>query len=163
MKRKAKIMMSAMLGGVVLASGCAAIGARIVDNKPFAGVRCHYEMWFERASISEESRIPVPLLPLSLVDLPFSLVFDVCYVPFESRTNAGPRAASQKAFICYTAKSNDDIYSVAICYGVSPFEIMELNNLTNSALSVGQLVKVPGLRKASTEGANEPSVAQPDR
>ena len=90
MKRKAKIMMSAMLGGVVLASGCAAIGARIVDNKPFAGVRCHYEMWFERASISEESRIPVPLLPLSLVDLPFSLVFDVCYAPFESRTKLVP-------------------------------------------------------------------------
>jgi len=43
----------------------------------------------------------------------------------------------------YKAKSGDDIYSVAIRFGVGPRDVMQLNNLSDSDLQPGQILKIP--------------------
>ena len=50
----------------------------------------------------------------------------------------------------YTVKRGDNLYSIARAYGTTQQEIMNLNNLTNNLLSIGQILKIP----TSTEGIN---------
>ena len=50
----------------------------------------------------------------------------------------------------YTVKSGDTLYSIANRYNTTVNELMSLNNLTTSVLSVGQTLKVP----TSTSSAN---------
>ena len=43
----------------------------------------------------------------------------------------------------YTVKEGEDVYAVAIRWGVSPDELKALNNLTSSDLQPGQVLKIP--------------------
>jgi LysM repeat protein len=46
-------------------------------------------------------------------------------------------------YITYTVKKGDSLYSIARTYGVSVNDIMSLNNLNSSLLSIGQTLKIP--------------------
>lgn len=45
----------------------------------------------------------------------------------------------------YTVKEGEDVYAVAIRWGVSPAELKALNNLTSADLQAGQVVKIPAV------------------
>ena len=44
----------------------------------------------------------------------------------------------------YTVKEGEDLYAVAIRWGVSPSDLKSLNNLTGSELKAGSVLKIPG-------------------
>ncbi len=44
----------------------------------------------------------------------------------------------------YTVKEGEDLYAVAIRWGVSPSDLKSLNNLTSSELKAGSVLKIPG-------------------
>ncbi len=54
-----------------------------------------------------------------------------------------PAAATPQSFRLYTVKENEDLYAVAIRWGVSPNEIKTLNNLTGNDLEPGKTIKIP--------------------
>ncbi|MDD5706252.1 MAG: LysM peptidoglycan-binding domain-containing protein, partial [Kiritimatiellae bacterium] len=43
----------------------------------------------------------------------------------------------------HTVKAGEDVYAVAIRWGVSPTDIKALNNLTGSELTEGTVLKIP--------------------
>lgn len=43
----------------------------------------------------------------------------------------------------YTVKEGEDVYAVAIRWGVSPSDLKALNNLTSNELKAGQVLKIP--------------------
>jgi len=49
----------------------------------------------------------------------------------------------------YTVKEGEDVYAVAIRWGVSPAELKALNNLTSSDLQPGQVLKIPVVAPAA--------------
>jgi LysM repeat protein len=56
-------------------------------------------------------------------------------------TPAGTATAPR--YKSYTVKENEDVYSVAIKWGIAPTELRQLNNLTSSELTPGQVLRVP--------------------
>ncbi|MDD4608241.1 MAG: LysM peptidoglycan-binding domain-containing protein [Bacilli bacterium] len=46
-------------------------------------------------------------------------------------------------YIEYVVKSGDNLYAIARRYGTTPDEIMALNNLSNTRLSIGQTLRIP--------------------
>jgi uncharacterized protein YceK len=61
--------------------GCSAIGSRVVGERYFSGVRTDYAMCFDKASIDPDSRIHPAL---AVVDMPFSLVGDILFLPYDA-------------------------------------------------------------------------------
>ena len=55
---------------------------------------------------------------------------------------AAPAVAEPKT---YVVKPDEDLYAVAIRWGVSPSELKTLNNLTSSELRPGQVLKIPAV------------------
>ena len=47
-------------------------------------------------------------------------------------------------FQTYSVKEGEDLYAVAIRWGVSPSDLKSLNNLTGSELKAGSVLKIPG-------------------
>jgi uncharacterized protein YceK len=62
-------------------TGCSAIGSRVVGGRYFSGVRNDYTMCFDRTSIDPDSRIHPAL---AVVDMPFSLVGDILFLPYDA-------------------------------------------------------------------------------
>lgn len=56
---------------------------------------------------------------------------------------ANPAAASATSQT-YTVKEGEDLYAVAIRWGVSPGDLKALNNLTSTELKAGTVLKIPG-------------------
>ncbi|MEI6211685.1 MAG: LysM peptidoglycan-binding domain-containing protein [bacterium] len=56
---------------------------------------------------------------------------------------AATRAAPAPETKTYTVKEGEDVYAVAIRWGVSPAELKALNNLSTSDLQAGQVLKIP--------------------
>jgi len=56
-----------------------------------------------------------------------------------------PAAAPAAEAKTYTVKEGEDVYAVAIRWGVSPSELKALNNLTSSDLTPGQVLKIPAV------------------
>ena len=48
----------------------------------------------------------------------------------------------EPTYITYTVKSGDNLYNIAKSYGTSVDELIKLNNLTNTSLSIGQVLKI---------------------
>lgn len=71
---------------VVMMSGCAAIGTRIIHKEPFAGVKTDYAMCFHRDGIDPQCRIHPAL---AIVDAPFSLVADLLFLPWDIGHTSG--------------------------------------------------------------------------
>jgi len=61
---------------------------------------------------------------------------------------AAPAPGDQKVQ-SYTVKEGEDLYAVAIRWGVSPSELKSLNNLTSSDLQPGQILKIPVVQAAT--------------
>lgn len=53
-------------------------------------------------------------------------------------------------YIKYTVKRGDSLYSIAKTYNTTVDAIKSLNNLTNTNLSIGQILKIPSINNAST-------------
>jgi len=56
---------------------------------------------------------------------------------------AAPTGTVDPAFKSYTVKENEDVYSVAIKWGIAPTELRQLNNLSSSELTPGQVLRIP--------------------
>jgi len=52
-------------------------------------------------------------------------------------------SAPVTAWQSYQVRAGEDLYSVAILWGVSPGELRQLNNLTSVQLKEGQVLKIP--------------------
>ena len=55
------------------------------------------------------------------------------------------------SYITYTVKKGDNLYNIANKYNTSIQEIMNINNLTNKSLRVGQQLKIPATKGSTTE------------
>ena len=88
-----KILSLFLLGAVCGVSGCAAVGSRIVGWGYFQGVRCDYDEMFHRDTIDPQCRIHPAL---AAVDMPFSFVGDVLFVPVDFYNNC-ERASNTNA------------------------------------------------------------------
>ena len=64
-------------------------------------------------------------------------------VKVETTTAKTPTAAESNAQT-YTVKEGEDLYAVAIRWGVSPSDLKSLNNLTSTELKAGTVLKIPG-------------------
>ncbi len=60
----------------------------------------------------------------------------------EAAAPAAPAADSNTQ--TYTVKEGEDLYAVAIRWGVSPSDLKALNNLTATELKAGTVLKIPG-------------------
>ena len=60
-----------------------------------------------------------------------------------------PAPAGEQKVQSYTVKEGEDLYAVAIRWGVSPSELKSLNNLTSSDLQPGQILKIPVVAAAT--------------
>ena len=82
-----KMMSLILLCGLCAVSGCAAIGSRVVGDGCFQGVRCDYAEMFHRDTIDPQSRIHPAL---AAVDMPFSFVGDIVFLPYDVYQNCEP-------------------------------------------------------------------------
>ena len=57
---------------------------------------------------------------------------------------AAPAPAADANTQTYTVKEGEDLYAVAIRWGVSPSDLKSLNNLTTTELKAGTVLKIPG-------------------
>lgn len=55
-----------------------------------------------------------------------------------------PAPAAESNAQTYTVKEGEDLYAVAIRWGVSPSDLKALNNLTSTELKAGTVLKIPG-------------------
>lgn len=53
-------------------------------------------------------------------------------------------------FTTYTVKKGDNLYSIAKKYNITPKELMEVNNLVSTNLSVGQVLTIPSNNTITT-------------
>ena len=51
----------------------------------------------------------------------------------------------------YIVKSGDSLYKIANKYNISVSELMDFNNLTNTNLSIGQVLKIPTQAKSTSQ------------
>ena len=58
--------------------------------------------------------------------------------------SAATPAAAESNTQTYTVKEGEDLYAVAIRWGVSPSDLKSLNNLTSTELKAGTVLKIPG-------------------
>jgi len=58
---------------------------------------------------------------------------------------AAPAPAAESNTQTYTVKEGEDLYAVAIRWGVSPSDLKSLNNLTSTELKAGTILKIPGV------------------
>jgi len=59
-------------------------------------------------------------------------------------TTPPPAPAAESNAQTYTVKEGEDLYAVAIRWGVSPSDLKALNNLTTTDLKAGTVLKIPG-------------------
>jgi len=57
-----------------------------------------------------------------------------------------PAAAEDANLQTYTVKEGEDVYAVAIRWGVSPNKIKTLNNLKSIELKPGTVIKIPSVK-----------------
>ena len=57
---------------------------------------------------------------------------------------AASAPAADSSTQTYTVKEGEDLYAVAIRWGVSPSDLKALNNLTSTELKAGTVLKIPG-------------------
>ncbi len=62
----------------------------------------------------------------------------------EAAPGATPAPAVDSGAQTYTVKEGEDLYAVAIRWGVSPSDLKALNNLTSTELKAGTVLKIPG-------------------
>jgi LysM repeat protein len=62
--------------------------------------------------------------------------------PVREAANVAPSAGGDE-YQTYTVKDNEDVYSVAIKWGIHPTVLRQINNLTGSELTPGQVLRVP--------------------
>lgn len=65
--------------------------------------------------------------------------------PVKVEAPAGtPPPVADSSTQTYTVKEGEDLYAVAIRWGVSPSDLKSLNNLTSTELKAGTVLKIPG-------------------
>ena len=65
---------------------------------------------------------------------------------------AAPTDAAPASSMTYTVREGDDIVGVAIAWGISPSQLMDLNNLkAGEAITPGQVLKLPANAKQSAQ------------
>ena len=64
--------------------------------------------------------------------------------PVKVETAPPPAPAAEANVQTYTVKEGEDLYAVAIRWGVSPSDLKALNNLTSTELKAGTVLKIPG-------------------
>ena len=61
----------------------------------------------------------------------------------EAGTMPAPTPAPAGNTQTYTVKEGEDLYAVAIRWGVSPSDLKALNNLTSTDLKAGMVLRIP--------------------
>jgi len=67
-------------------------------------------------------------------------------------SETAPEVVAPTSSLTYTVKDGDDIVGVAIAWGISPSQLMDLNNLkAGEAITPGQVLKLPANAKQSAQ------------
>jgi uncharacterized protein YceK len=84
------------LGGLCTFTGCSAIGSRVIGDRYFSGVRADTAMLFDRERFDPTERVhPV----LAVVDMPFSLVGDILFLPYDACRGGQPSCIISNASV----------------------------------------------------------------
>ena len=68
----------------------------------------------------------------------------------DTAASAPVDATPASSAMTYTVKEGDDIVGVAIAWGISPSQLMDLNNLkAGEAIAPGQVLKLPANAKSA--------------
>lgn len=74
----------------------------------------------------------------------------VLMIPSQDSDNSNSDSNSNSTSNTYIVTTGDTLYSVASKYGVSVVDIINLNNLDSTILTVGQVLKIPGINSNYT-------------
>lgn len=83
---------------------------------------------------------PKPVTPPAPVPTPAPTPAPTVGTPTSSTPAPAPAGTGFKS---YTVRENEDVYSVAIKWGIAPTELRQINNLTSSELTPGQVLRIP--------------------
>ncbi len=96
-------------------------------------------------TVVETAPAVTPPPPPAAVTPPPSAAPSVESAPVKIETTTPPPAPAADANAqTYTVKEGEDLYAVAIRWGVSPSDLKALNNLTSTDLKAGTVLKIPG-------------------
>ncbi len=113
----------------------------VVSSKPAAAVKTP-----SAAPVPAASPLPAPAMDIQPIPLPAPAPLPppeaVAKTPAAPAASDAPAPAEPK-YKTYTVKENEDVYTVAIKWGIAPTELRQLNNLTSSELTPGQVLRVP--------------------
>ena len=97
-----------------------------------------------QATVAAPPPAPAPA-PVAAAPAPAPAAAESAPVKVETAAPApAPAAAADPNVQTYTVKEGEDLYAVAIRWGVSPSDLKSLNNLTGSELKAGSILKIPG-------------------
>lgn len=102
----------------------------------------------EAAPASTETAAPVVEAPAPAVEATAPAVEAAAPAAAVAPESAPAVEATPASSMTYTVKEGDDIVGVAIAWGISPSQLMDLNNLkAGEAISAGQVLKLPANAK----------------
>ena len=110
-------------------------------------------------TVAEPVKAPVveAAAPAAAADVAAPAVTAPAQTPVEAATpdtavSAPVDATPASSAMTYTVKEGDDIVGVAIAWGISPSQLMDLNNLkAGEAIAPGQVLKLPANAKQSAQ------------
>ncbi|MBC7418230.1 MAG: LysM peptidoglycan-binding domain-containing protein, partial [Pedobacter sp.] len=84
-------------------------------------------------------------------------------IPFNNGSSSIENSAVSSAYFTYTIAPKDNLNFLAEKYGTTIDNLKELNGLTKTTLSIGQLIKIPltGKAKALGDAANAQETVKP--
>ena len=98
----------------------------------------------EKKAAAKTAPVVVKEKTVESAEKPAAAPVAVPSVPAEPAAAAQSAQPSTPAYETYTVKDDDDVYSIAIRWGVSPTRLRELNGLgSGDALKAGQTIRIP--------------------
>lgn len=70
-------------------------------------------------------------------------VGDVLIIPSKNQSNVPSPSQPEENVIEYVVRPGDNLYIIALKYGITPNELQSYNNLTSTLLVVGQILRIP--------------------
>jgi LysM repeat protein len=94
--------------------------------------------------VVESKPVEVPAAPVTPPPAVEAAAPEMAPAAAAAAAGTPPAPAADSNTQTYTVKEGEDLYAVAIRWGVSPSDLKALNNLTSTELKAGTVLKIPG-------------------